>query len=96
MPVSARRMDHILVNVLGFERRMGRHQIYVLKLGGRQAARTLISHGVRDIGDDLLAVMAKQMRITLAQLKKLIAGEMRREDYYRLLGELEDREREPE
>jgi hypothetical protein len=35
------------------------------------------------------------MRITLAQLKKLIAGEMRREDYYRLLGELEGREREP-
>jgi hypothetical protein len=30
MPISARKMDEILVNVLGFERRMGKHQIYVL------------------------------------------------------------------
>lgn len=87
MPISARKMDQILVNVLGFERRMGKHQIYILKLGGRQVARTLISHGVREIGDDLMAVMAQQMKITLAQLKKIVAGEMGREDYYRLLGE---------
>jgi hypothetical protein len=49
MPVSARKLDQVLVNVLGFERRMGRHQIYILKTGGKQVARTLISHGVREI-----------------------------------------------
>jgi len=85
MPVSARKMDQILVNVLGFERRMGKHQIYVLRLEGRQVARTLISHGVREIGDDLMAVMAQQMGITLAQLKKIVAGEMGRDGYCRLL-----------
>jgi len=80
-------MDRILVNVLGFERRMGRHQIYILRIGGKQVARTLISHGVREIGDDLLAMMARQMGITLSQLKKIIAGKMEREEYYRLLEE---------
>ena len=64
VPVSARKMDKILVNVLGFERRMARHQIYVLTIGGRQVVRTLISHGAREIGDDLMAVMARQMGIT--------------------------------
>jgi len=87
MPVSGRKMDQLLVNVLGYERRMGRHQIYILRLGGKQVARTLISHGVREIGDDLMAVMAQQMGITLSQLKKLIAGEMSRDEYYRLLQE---------
>ena len=75
------------MNVLGFERRMGRHQIYILRLGGKQVARTLISHGVREIGDDLMAVMARQMGITLSELKKIIAGKMAREEYYRLLKE---------
>ena len=87
MPVSGRKMDQLLVNALGYERRMGRHQIYILRLSGKQVARTLISHGVREIGDDLMGVMAQQMGITLAQLKKLIAGEMSREEYYRLLRE---------
>jgi len=87
VPVSTRKMDRILVNVLGFERRMGRHQIYILRLGGKQVARTLISHGVREIGDDLMAVMARQMGMTLSELKKIITGRMAREEYYRLLKE---------
>lgn len=87
MPISARKMDRILVSVLGFERRMGRHQIYVLRIGGRQVARTLISHGAREIGDDLMATMARQMGITLSQFKKITAGKMSREEYYRLLKE---------
>ena len=85
MPVPARKMDRILVNILGFERRMGRHQIYILKVGGRQVARTLISHGTREIGNDLMGVMARQMGIGLSQLKKIIGGEIGREEYDRLL-----------
>lgn len=41
MPTSVRKMDQLLVNELGFTRRTGRHQIYVLELGGRQVVRTL-------------------------------------------------------
>ncbi|MFH1927738.1 MAG: hypothetical protein ABIK79_06145 [Chloroflexota bacterium] len=85
MPITARKMDKILVNVLGFERRMGRHQIYVLRIGGKQVARTLISHGTTEIGDDLLGLMARQMGIRVSALKRIIAGEMGREEYYRLL-----------
>ncbi|MGE0085531.1 MAG: hypothetical protein AB7S75_14055 [Desulfococcaceae bacterium] len=86
MPVSVRILDHILVNILGFERRMGRHQIYVLRIGEKQVARTLISHGVREISDSLLSLIARQMRITPVQLKKIISGELGRTDYYHLLG----------
>jgi len=85
MPVSARKMDAILVNVLGFERRMDRHQIYILREGNRQVARTLISHGVRDLGDDLLSLMARQMGISLPQLKDIVAGKLIREGYLQLL-----------
>ncbi len=85
MPISARKMDQILVQVLGYERRMGRHQIYVLTLGGQQVARTVISHGSREIGDELMGLMAQQMGVTVAQLKKIVAGDISREEYYRLL-----------
>lgn len=87
MPVSARKLDQILVSVLGFERRMGRHQIYILRVEGKQVARTLISHGVREIGDDLMAVIARQMGITVSQFKKVISGEIDRDEYIRLLRE---------
>lgn len=85
MPTPARKMDQLLVNVLGFARRSGRHQIYVLELDGRQVVRTLISHGAREITDDLLATMAQQMGITAPQLKQLLAGELTRSDYLNLL-----------
>ena len=85
MPISARKMDQILVQVLGYERRMGRHQIYALTLGGQQVARTVISHGAREIGDELMGLMAQQMGITASQLKKIVAGDISREEYYRLL-----------
>jgi len=87
MPVSARKLDQILVSVLGFERRMGQHQIYILRVEGKQVARTLISHGVREIGDDLMAVIARQMGITVSQFKKVISGEIDRDEYIRLLRE---------
>lgn len=86
MPVSVRKPDHILVNVLGFERRMGRHQIYVLRIREKQVARTLISHGVKEISDEILSLIARQMGITPVQLKKIISGELGRTDYYHLLG----------
>lgn len=87
MPTSVRKMDQLLVNGLGFERRAGRHQLYVLEYAGRQVVRTLISHGAREISNELLATMAQQMGITAPQLKKLLAGELSRVDYLALLQE---------
>jgi len=92
MPVSVRKLDHILVNVLGFECRMGRHRIYALKVGGKQVARTVISHGVKEITDDILSLIARQMNITPADLKKIISGDMGQRDYYRLSGIEKERE----
>ena len=88
MPISARKLDQVLVYVLGFERRMGRHQIYTLNLDGKQVVRTVISHGVREIGDELLAIISRQMGISLPQLRKIISGELDRDSYYQLLREM--------
>ena len=85
MPTSVRKMDQLLVNVLGFARCTGRHQIYILELDGRQVVRTLISHGAREISDDLLSTMAQQMGISTPQLKKLLAGELSRTAYLEIL-----------
>ncbi len=87
MPISARKMDSLLVQVLGFERHAGKHLIYILRIGGRQVAHTLISHGAREIDDDLLAAMARQMRISPSQLRDIVGGELGKEDYYQLLRE---------
>jgi hypothetical protein len=87
MPISARKMDSILVNKLGFSRRGRKHRVYTLQIEGREVARTLISHGAKEISDRMLATMARQMGITSSQLKAIVRGELSREDYYQLLCE---------
>lgn len=87
MPISARKMDSILVNVLGFYRKGRKHRVYVLEIGGREVARTLISHGTRELSDRMLAVMARQMGITSRQLRAIVRGEIGKEGYYQLLRE---------
>ena len=87
MPISARKMDSILVNRLGFSRRGRKHRVYTLQIEGREIARTLISHGAKEISNRMLATMARQMGITSSQLKAIVTGEISREDYYQLLRE---------
>lgn len=87
MPVSARKMDSILVNKLGFSQRGRKHRIYTLQIEGREVARTLISHGAKEISDRMLATMARQMGITSPQLKDIIKGKLDKEPYYQLLRE---------
>jgi len=87
MPISARKMDSILVNKLGFSRRGRKHRVYTLQIEGREVARTLISHGAKEISDRMLATMARQMGINSSQLRAIVRGELGREDYYQLLRE---------
>lgn len=87
MPASARKVDRVLRKSLGFERRMGKHKVYFLKVGRRVVAQTLISHGSKEISDSLLSSMARQMGITRRQLMDLIDGKLTREDYFNLLRE---------
>ena len=80
-------MDSILVNKLGFSRRGRKHRVYTLQIEGREVARTLISHGAKEISDRMLATMARQMGITSSQLKAIVRGELSRDEYYQLLRE---------
>jgi len=51
MSILARKVDSILANKLGFSRRGRKHRIYTLQIEGREVARTLISHGTKEISD---------------------------------------------
>lgn len=71
--------------------------VYHAKDGGITRARTKLSHGSggQDISDSLLARMAKQVRLSSADFRRLIDCPLSRENYEKLLrqqGELPDEE----
>ncbi len=87
MPIPARILDRILVNDLGFRRTGRKHRVYVLEIEGREVVRTLISHGSRELTERMLAVMARQMGISRAELHALARGDMGRAEYLAILRE---------
>ncbi len=86
MPVSARLLDGILLNKLGFTRRDSHHVFYELRIQGQLARRTKISHSARDLSDKLLSAIARQIGVTRQQLLDIIACHIDRDGYLRLLG----------
>lgn len=62
------------------------HWFYFLYAGGRKSAiYTKISHNETEIGAGLLAVMARQLRVSPAQFALLIDCELSETAYIRLL-----------
>jgi hypothetical protein len=86
MSIPARRMHAVLVNKLGFYVEERRHRVYLLEVRGKTVAQTLMSHGARELDDRLLGLVARQMGVTLSQLKALVKCTLSRDDYLRLLG----------
>jgi predicted RNA binding protein YcfA (HicA-like mRNA interferase family) len=72
MPRDARDVAAALVNK-GFCPHEGDHHFYRLFVDGKNTGiRTKISHGEREIGDNLLAQMAKQTRLVMRDFLDLI------------------------
>jgi len=86
MPLSARRIDRALVHKVGFTRQDRRHRVYLLQIAGRTVVQTLMSHGVREFDDNLIARMASQTGLTLRQFRDLVNCPLTREAYLGLLG----------
>ena len=77
----------------GFEQDKTHHAMFWLVAGGKKRPiRTRLSHGVREYGDALLGLVARQMRLRRPELDDFIRCPMDGAGYFKLLierGELE-------
>jgi hypothetical protein len=63
----------------------GPHEKYVLKRGGTYLAHTQIPHGRADVGDTLLAMIARQLGVTRRELYGVVDCTMDQDSYVRRL-----------
>ena len=95
MPKSAREVTASLERK-GFQKRGGDHAFFHLYVGGRKTiVSTKVSHGEREISDRLLAVMARQVRLTRKQFNDLIDCPLTLEQYVEQLRRQGDVETSP-
>ena len=84
MPRKARVVEHGLLRK-GFRIKNSRHRHFTyVKLDGQVAdhVSTVMSHGSsRDIGDNLLAQMARQLHLTRREFDELIDCGLSQDDY---------------
>ncbi|HEV7215636.1 MAG TPA: hypothetical protein VGP33_10990 [Chloroflexota bacterium] len=85
MPAQRGNVEHLLERELGFQREEGDHLTVRLVIDGKLIARTKTSHSHSTIGDDLLGLMARQIHISPAFFKALLARKKRRNDYLKAL-----------
>ena len=83
MPFERRDLERTLVSKLGFRVEEGTHRIFILRIGGKIAAKTRISRGnqYRTIGNSLISEIARQIHCTRSLLERLVTGSATREDY---------------
>ncbi len=89
MPIPAPELRTTLTGKLGFERSgsgRGPHDKYVLKTNGVYVAHTQVPRGRADLGDSLLAMIARQLGVSRRDIYGLVACTMNRESYLRQLG----------
>lgn len=61
------------------------HKWFVLQLPGLPAVRTMLSHGAKEIGPGLEAMMARQLRVSGRFFREMIACTKSKDDYYEAL-----------
>lgn len=72
----------------GFIPVQGDHTFLFLSVEGRKSSiRTKISHGNKEYGDNILSLVARQLRITTKQLDDLLDCPLSYEDYLTVLKE---------
>ena len=88
MPVRAKREVEAALQKKGFREVEGDHHwfLYWTSDGLKTTIRTKTSHGAtKDLGDGLLAQMARQLRISKSEFLQLVDCPMTREQYERVL-----------
>ncbi len=70
----------------GFRRRESDHTFFHLYVRDKKTViHTKISHGAKEIGDKLLGMMARQVRLSRQQFLELVDCPMKHEDYVKRL-----------
>ena len=90
MPLERTGVHRALVTALGFQLEEGtRHDVYVLRIGNKNVAKTVLSRGssYRTLSDALVAAIARQIHCPRQMLESLVRGTVSREDYLRNLME---------
>ncbi len=71
----------------GFVERDGDHEYFHFRAPGRTKTFTKISHGAREVEDNLITQMARQMRLTRKQFAEFVECTMTGEKYSELMAE---------
>lgn len=91
MTLDRRSIESALISK-GFQKSQGDHTflIYYDQQGKKAPVRTKLSHGTshKTLGDSLVAVMAKQCRLSAKDFKELVACPLSRAAYEKKLVEL--------
>ena len=85
MPRDARKVKKAL-GKKGFEKKESHHTFFHLYVNRKKTAIfTKISHGAHDIGDNLLSLMARQLKISPRQFRDLIDCPLEAKEYIQVL-----------
>jgi hypothetical protein len=86
MPIKKRVVQSSLMGKFGFiEVEGSEHDAVSLFVQGKKIATTRFSRGHREISDDILGLMAKQIGVNLATFKNMIGCTVELQEYLRIL-----------
>lgn len=89
MPIPAPDLKGVLTGKLGFEHvgsGRGPHDKYELRVDGIYVAHTQVPRGRRDLGDPLLAMIARQLGVTRRHVYGMVGCTMDQQSYLEHLG----------
>lgn len=87
--ISARKLRSLLLKI-GFEEEAGKdHVFFYFRYADKIVVRTKVSHGAREIGQPVLGLIGKQLKLERGNLERFLQGELSREDYICILRKLE-------
>jgi hypothetical protein len=84
MPLSARDVESKLLNKFNFSPAQNRntdHKWYELQIEGIPVISTKLSHGIRELSDDLLAMIARQLHVRKKFLVEMVNCTKSSSDY---------------
>lgn len=83
--IPVRKLRSLLLK-LGFEEERGAHHVFFyLRHQGVVVVRTKISHGATEIGQPILGLIGKQLKLGRRDFSNLLQGRLTREEYLQIL-----------
>lgn len=82
-------VEAALTSKLGFVRADGDHYVYKLEIDGQYVARTKFSGSHKQLSDDLVAAVARQIGLTSPQLRQMVSCTIDRSGYLQILEQAE-------